>query len=72
MEVETMAANAEMEETLDQSTEAPLEAEMEEAEAPQENQEEGRRKPGRRPVTPPGKRKTTHREKPRSRTMARM
>lgn len=41
MEVETMAANAEMEETLDQSTEAPLEAEMEEAEAPQENQEEG-------------------------------
>lgn len=40
MEVETMAANAEMEETLDQSTEAPLEAEMEEAEAPQENQEE--------------------------------
>lgn len=43
MEVETMAANAEMEETLDQSTEAPLEAEMEPegAEAPQENQEEG-------------------------------
>lgn len=43
MEVENMAANAEMEETLDQSTEAPLEAEMEpeEAEAPQENQEEG-------------------------------
>ena len=41
MEVGTMAANAEMEETLDQSTEAPLEAEMEEAEAPQENQEEG-------------------------------
>ena len=41
MGVETMAANAEMEETLDQSTEAPLEAEMEEAEAPQENQEEG-------------------------------
>lgn len=41
MEVETMAANAEMEETLDQSTEAPLEAELEEAEAPQENQEEG-------------------------------
>lgn len=43
MEVETMAANAEMEETLDQSTEAPLEAEMEpeEAEAHQENQEEG-------------------------------
>ena len=41
MEVETMAANAEMEETLDQSTEAPLEAEMEEAGAPQENQEEG-------------------------------
>lgn len=43
MEVETMAANAEMEETLDQSTEAPLEAEMEpeEAEAPRENQEEG-------------------------------
>lgn len=41
MEVETMAANAEMEETLDQSTEAPLEAEPEEAEAPQENQEEG-------------------------------
>lgn len=40
MEVETMAANAEMEESLDQSTEAPLEAEMEEAEAPQENQEE--------------------------------
>jgi hypothetical protein len=42
MEVETMAANAEMEETLDQSTEAPLEAEMEpeETEAPQENQEE--------------------------------
>lgn len=40
MDVETMAANAEMEETLDQSTEAPLEAEMEEAEAPQENQEE--------------------------------
>ena len=31
MEVETMAANAEMEESLDQSTEAPLEAEMEEA-----------------------------------------
>ena len=41
MGVENMAANAEMEETLDQSTEAPLEAEMEEAEAPQENQEEG-------------------------------
>lgn len=41
MEVETMAANAEMEESLDQSTEAPLEAEPEEAEAPQENQEEG-------------------------------
>ena len=43
MEVETMAANAEMEESLGQSTEAPLEAEMEpeEAEAPQENQEEG-------------------------------
>lgn len=40
MDVETMAANAEMEESLDQSTEAPLEAEMEEAEAPQENQEE--------------------------------
>lgn len=40
MEVETMAANAETEETLDQSTEAPLEAEPEEAEAPQENQEE--------------------------------
>lgn len=40
MEVETMAANAEMEETLDQSTEAPLEAEPEEAEAPRENQEE--------------------------------
>lgn len=40
MEVENMAANAEMEETLDQSTEAPLEAEMEEAEAPRENQEE--------------------------------
>lgn len=40
MDVETMAANAEMEETLDQSTEAPLEAELEEAEAPQENQEE--------------------------------
>lgn len=40
MGVETMAANAEMEETLDQSTEAPLEAEPEEAEAPQENQEE--------------------------------
>ena len=37
MEVKTMAANAEMEETLDQSTEAPLEAKMEpeEAEAPQ-------------------------------------
>lgn len=43
MEVEKMAANAGMEETLDQNTEAPLEAEMEpeEAEAPQENQEEG-------------------------------
>ena len=41
MEVETMAANAEVEETLDQSTEAPPEAEPEEAEAPQENQEEG-------------------------------
>lgn len=43
MEMETMAANAEMEESLDQSTEAPLEAEMEpeETEAPQENQEEG-------------------------------
>lgn len=41
MEVEAMAANAETEETLDQSTEAPLEAEPEEAEAPQENQEEG-------------------------------
>lgn len=40
MDVETMAANAEMEESLDQSTEAPLEAEMEEVEAPQENQEE--------------------------------
>lgn len=40
MDVETMAANAEMEESLDQSTEAPLEAEMEEAEAPQENQED--------------------------------
>ena len=46
MEVETMAANAEMEETLDQSTEAPLEAEMEEPEAPQENQEETRTEPG--------------------------
>lgn len=46
MEVETMAANAEMEGTLDQSTEAPLEAEMEEAEAPQENQEETRTEPG--------------------------
>lgn len=46
MEVETMAANAEMEESLDQSTEAPLEAEMEEAEAPQENQEETRTEPG--------------------------
>lgn len=46
MEVENMAANAEMEETLDESTEAPLEAEMEEAEAPQENQEETRTEPG--------------------------
>lgn len=50
MEVETMAANAEMEESLDQSTEAPLEAEMEEAEAPrqdqQEDQEETKTEPG--------------------------